>query len=317
MRKTIIRVLACVIGVLVATLSAELVVRFARPYKVDRAGRELRLFQGDQEGVRSLYTLDPEIRFRPRLGSRLYDENGFIRNEYSLERTDERERILFMGDSVTVRAKIIDALRELHGEESYEYWNGGVTAYNTAQEVAYFEKYTSIARPDHVVLTFHLNDFLRTPISFVDSKGRMQVITPFKDLTKFYSWLFANSHLYRYYAGATRDFSLGAPRQDIQQSLLRLKELTAAEGAHLSVIVMPHLEPVEEWHSFWTARYEAAMEIMRDVGVRHFTLLDSLERALKDGVDPEELPGDRAHPSAEVAAYFAEDLKEQGLFENR
>jgi hypothetical protein len=42
----------------------------------------------------------------------------------------------------------------------------GVESFNTVQEVAYDRSFNRFIRLDHVILTFHLNDFETTPVAF-------------------------------------------------------------------------------------------------------------------------------------------------------
>ncbi len=315
-RKVLVRGLAILCGLVIALFAAELAVRLRKPYTVGQAGMRLPLFSGDQEKVRSLFNLDPDLGYVPIFGTDLYDDNGFLHNAYSIDDKEGRQRVLFLGDSVTRRGKIIAALRELYGTEMYEYWNAGVTAYNTAQEALYYERFASKANPDHVVLTFHLNDFYRTPISFLDEQGQMQVISPHKNLSEVSAWLFAWSHLYRFYIGRTRDpWDLDEPTEDIRVALSRLKELTDRPGVRLSVIVMPNLAPIDKWHPLWQKRYDIAIAALEELQVPYWSLVESLKEAIADGVDPEETPGDTEHPSAAVSVYFGKDLKSRRLFE--
>ncbi len=311
------RSIALLLGAVPAVLGLELAVRLTRPDPVGEAARELALFQGDQSRTERLYMLDEELGYRPILGTKLFDERGFVRNDYRIEKAQGRQRILFIGDSVTRRGKIVEALRSAYGDGEYEFWNGGVTGFNTAQEVTYHERYTSACEPDHVILTFHLNDLERTPISFRGADGRMHVFMPHKNLSEVNAWLFSRSYLYRFYVGLTRTRNLDESQADVRRSLERLVAITEGQDVRLTVLVLPNLEPREDWNDYWVLSYEWITATLADLGVRHFSLLPGLERALRDGIDPTRTPGDTEHPSDAVAAYFAGDLAEWGLLERR
>ena len=62
-------------------------------------------------------TIDPDFGVRPIMGKGRRNEFGTLVNSYSLEKPDNVERLLFSGDSVTRRAKIVESLRRLYGEE--------------------------------------------------------------------------------------------------------------------------------------------------------------------------------------------------------
>jgi len=317
-RRVGTQALAVLFGILAAAAVGEAIVRIVDPFSAGRAGMELELFRGDQERMRKLFRLDAELGYVPIFDTGPYDADGFLRHghAYELEDKGERERILFLGDSVTRRARIVRALRREYGDEKYEYWNAGVTAYNTVQEVGYYERYARKSNPDHIVLTFHLNDFYHSPISFVDPEGRVQVVSPYEHLSGLQAWLFEYSHAYRFYLGRTTDkWDLEASSRDILAALERLKSLAEAEGARLSVLVLPNLQPLEDWHPLWQKRYDRALAIMEELDLRHFTLLEPLQQALADGVDPEETPRDTEHPSAAVAAYFGRFLKARKLLD--
>ena len=56
-----------------------------------------------------------ECGYLPITGKGVYGPNGCLKNNYDLE-NPKGERILFVGDSVTHRARIIKALQELYGD---------------------------------------------------------------------------------------------------------------------------------------------------------------------------------------------------------
>ena len=252
MKKFLVRFGAVLVGIAVAVLCVELAARWLTPMPVDQAGVELELFQGDQTETKQLYSLDDELGFRPIHGTHMYDELGFRRSEihetYDLEDRGGRTRILFAGDSVTARGLLVEGIRARFGDEKYEYWNGGVTAYNTIQEVQYYERYTHVCKPDHIVLTFHLNDFMRTPITFPDDDGRMRVVMPHRNLSEIHPGLFEWSHIYRHWVAANRTPDTAEVEKDLRAALERLIELTERDGIRLSVIIHPELNPVEEWN---------------------------------------------------------------------
>jgi hypothetical protein len=140
---------------------------------------------------------DEQLGYRPKPGGTSYGPHGAKWNDYPLEKTPGKRRLLFLGDSVTDRAKIIDALHRELGED-YEYWNAGVVGYGSQQELGYYRDYLGGIASDHVILTFHLNDYETTPITFMDGDqfiavyGRLGTARP-------NAWLLKNSFLYRFY----------------------------------------------------------------------------------------------------------------------
>ena len=56
-----------------------------------------------------------------------------------------------------------------------EYWNAGVEGYSTLQELEYYRRYLAGIQADHVVLVFHLNDFVTTPVTLRDGERIISV----------------------------------------------------------------------------------------------------------------------------------------------
>ena len=265
-----------------------------------------------------LFVLDPEFGFRPRLDTELFDEHGTHRNDYTLEAPPGRERLLFLGDSVTARGHIIDALRELYGEERFEYWNAGVESFNTVQEVAYYRRYNAAIEPDHVILTFHLNDFETTPVAFRDPGGRLVVYAPNQPAREIDAWWFANSYLYRLWLG--RVVAPGDPFDsfagEVEEALLSLRRELAASGVRLSVVVLPLIEDPRRWSPGPRHAHQRILAFLRANGIHHVDLLPTLVRALEAGVEVQEAPGDTFHPSPAAARFFARTLHAAGLLED-
>jgi hypothetical protein len=114
----------------------------------------------------STFVIDPDFGFRPILPSGSYTRFGTLANGYAEAKRPGVTRLLFIGDSVTRRGHIVEALKSHYGSQEYEYWNAGVESFNTVQEVEYYRRFNRAIQPDHVILTFHLNDFETTPVWF-------------------------------------------------------------------------------------------------------------------------------------------------------
>ena len=311
--KYLLRFALALAAALVPLVAAEVFLRGHRSFNVDAAGAELNLFRGDQTRVREVYTLDATLGFRPVLPSSVYGEHGTLRNDYPDEPPAGKRRVLFLGDSVVFRGRVIAALRAVYGDERYEFWNGGVSAYNTAQEVEYFRRFSGRSRPHEVVLLFHLNDFQSTPIAFEDAQGRLQVIAPSRHPSRIVPWLFRWSHLYRYYVDASRTPDESDAEADIRAHLVELRDLCASRELPLTVLVLPHLAPLPEWTDVHHRRHAWILATLRELEIRHFPLLEPMQRALADGRAIQETPGDHDHPNDEVSGYFARHLEEQGF----
>ena len=254
--------------------------------------------------------LDDELGFMPRIGPReRYGLYGCLPNDYDVNDRGNRRRLLFIGDSVTHRAKIVEALKKLYGEQDYEYWNAGVESFNTVQELALYRRYNREIRPDHVILTFHNNDFLQTPVAY-QHEGQLHLGVPLTGASS--RWLLKNSALYRTYVLLTTSRTL-VETEKVEQSLAELKKSVEADGARLSVVLLPILAPTEEWKGVEKESREYSLQILKSLDLPVYDLLGTLEKALNDGVNVEEIPGDTWHPSQELADRFAEFLAEQEI----
>ncbi len=320
LRQTFFAIFVPIASFLIALLAGELILRTlidAGELPIQGAKKETRGI-GEMTNARDIFIPDDELGFRPLHDGKVHTNLGCRPNDYQLDEAhSERKRLVFIGDSVTERGKIIKALRAQYGDEKYEYWNCGVTAYGTRQELNYYTRFNRQVRPDHVILTFHNNDFTTTPIAYFDKNNRLVRYflhrpAPFQ----INSWLFKNSLLYRKtvdliltHRGTDRDEII----EEVEQSLRGLKSAVAADGAQFTVLLLPILEPTGNWTRREIMNHQRARVILYRLGQRFIDLLPALESALNEGVKPGQVPGDSWHPSDEVSAVFAQYLVEKSL----
>ncbi len=299
-------------GLGVAVGLAEVALRALRPDDAFGAAQELPWMRG-QDATR-MFTIDPDIGFRPRLDTAVFDAHGAHRNEYAFEKSDERTRLLFVGDSVTARGRILEALRDRYGDERFEYWNAGVESFNTVQEVAFYEKFNAALEPDHVLLSFHLNDYETTPIAFRDESGDLVVFAPNQPVREISPWLFEHSRLYRLWLGwATSSADFLAVVEETEQALLRLRDRLERDGAELSVLVLPLFQRPGKWPDHQTRAHNRILAFLERESIRHFDLLPPLREAIEQGLKVQERSGDTWHPNDEIAERFAPYLETRGL----
>jgi hypothetical protein len=316
MRARLSRILAraalVVAGLAIGVLLSEGLLRLMAPDSTFGAATELPWMR--ERGADSPFMISPEMGFRPKLGTGLYSQWGTLPNDYAFEPSSERVRLLFIGDSVTARGRLVEALRRAEGDAGHEYWNAGVESFNTVQEVAFYRRFNAAILPDHVIVTFHLNDFQSTPVALRGDDGELVVYSPRQPTSSFNARLFAASHLYRaWVALRAPGGDPNAIAREVRGALSSLASQLESEGRCLSVIVFPFMERPEKWAPNQRIRHRLIMQMLDADGIRHFDLLPSLRRALAAGIDPQERPGDTWHPSAAVAEVFAADLLEAGL----
>ena len=211
-------------GFVFAVLLAECLLRSFSMNSGFMAARELAQFR-QNAALGSQFTIDPELGFMPKLGiNPEYNEFGTITNSYSIAEKNGKERLLFIGDSVTARGQIVSALRTLYGEQKFEFWNAGVESFNTIQEVNYYLKYNAKISPNHVILTFHMNDFETTPVAF-ESGNKLVVYAPNMPATNINPLLFRYSMIYRLILGSTIDLGkeIASVKAGTEASLVRLQ----------------------------------------------------------------------------------------------
>lgn len=261
------------------------------------------------------YALDPVLGYVPVLDGGVYAAAGTLVNEYALEKPSGVERLLFLGDSVTRRGFLVAALRERLGDAGREWWIAGVEGYNTEQEVGYFREHCASVAPDRVVLTFHLNDFAPTPVLFLDANEGL-VVYASDGAHHADPVLLEHSFLYRLWLADTvvaADSLPGRAAERVEAGIAELRDLARVRGAGLTVLVLPMFLPREEWTPEVRARHAAVLASLARLGVDHHDLAPALDRALADGVDVQESPGDRHHPSLGWSRVAAEQLAGEGF----
>ena len=299
-------------------LGIELFHRLKAPYRAFGGASELTQFrQGAPDGL-ATFVVDPSFGFRPVLGDGPYTRFGTLANDYTVAKPPGVNRLLFIGDSVTHRGHILDALRTVYGPQQYEYWNAGVESFNTVQEVEYYRRFNRRMHPDHVILTFHLNDFETTPVAFREADGTLVVFAPNWPVRRLNPWLFQHSYTYRYWLG------LVTPKKsarveiiaEVRASLADLERLVAVDGARLTVLVLPILQPISAWKPEYQEYRRLIRGILESLRLRYFDLLEPLQEALADGAVVTET-GDTLgwHPSREAAVYFAQYLRTHRLLD--
>jgi len=304
MKSFFIKLSLAITSLLIAVLAVEWVLRIGKPMDIYSVARPMWAGIGSD-----LYEIDPDFGYRPILDNGVYSEYGTRANDYDLEKPDGVERVLFLGDSATARAKVIDALKAKYGGERFEYWNAGVESYNTLQEIAFYRAYNHAIQPDRVVICFHFNDFITTPIAMPGPEGKINLYSP-RSSIKINPWLLKRSQIYKRYLSLVlaRGGSDNAIYAETHAALQGFKAELEAEGVALRVMVLPVMNQVDQWKDWHIQARDQFMEICRDLGVPFVDLKPALMRALEAGVDPMEEPGDFAHPSDAVSVFFAEDL---------
>src|SRR5262245_14135753 len=317
MRRALLMILVVFgFGFILFVGTVEIFYRFKAPYRAFGGARELPQFRRGGSAVAATFVVDPDFGFRPVFDNGHYTAFGTLANDYPLTKSNGKKRLLFIGDSVTRRGHIVNALKDEYGSLKYDNWNAGVESFNTVQEVRYYKHFNRALRPDEVVLTFHLNDSETTPVAFRDANGSLTAYAPTLQVQRINPWLFERSYFYRFWIGLTtaRKTERTAIINDVRSSLEELKLMVDADGARLTVVVLPILRPLGDWNAEYRENRSRILDILASLQLRYFDLLEPLNQALTDGVSTVEAGDDVFwHPSREVAKYFGAYLRRQGL----
>lgn len=304
-----------VTGVLVVVGAFEWGMRRAHgKYDFFHVGRESPDFRQGREEIPRVFTPDPDLGFRPTCGeSSYYNAYGTQQNSYDIKKRPGVTRLLFIGDSVTAQGRVIGALKSLYGEEKFEYWNAGVESYSTVQEVGFYRKFNRPIKPDHVILTMVVNDMETTPLAFM-SEGKLVMVAPNLPRSHVNPWLFRYSYIYRQFISYrvscnSREFERGI-RNELIDSLASLRDELRSDNVKFTVLVLPLLAPPGSYPEI-AAKHRNFLRIVSGLNIRHFNLADPVAAA----VDALGQPDDKIHPTAGIARYLAEYLKEKGLLE--
>ena len=319
MRKIAIRLALLLIGLGIGLVSLELALRIFFPDSLMGSATKLQFAAGGQKNFQP----DEECGYIPVLENGVYDrygcrlDNGRQLDGYDGENRKGRQRILFVGDSVTRRERTMRALQKLYGDKLYEYWNAGVESFNVAQELIFYQRVNCKLKPDRVILTMHNNDFQETPLVY-RKEGQLQVLFLRKDRAQIDRWWFNHSFVYRWLTG----INLGRldherRRQAMKEALEGWKRTLAQPQVAFSVILLPILKPLDEWSSHEKWSRQTALELLREEKITYYDLLPAMEKALKDGVSIQESPDDSWHPSDQAARVFAEDLQRRQILPPR
>lgn len=304
MKRAIMRAILITFGVVSAMIVTELGLRMYYPDGSIPAAH----LESTSDEEHTTFHEDPECGYLPIVSVGDYGPHGCVLNDYDVAKKTA-PRILFVGDSVTHRARIIEALKQLYGADTFEYWNAGVESFNTKQEAVLYRKHNFAIKPDHVVLTFHNNDFRATPI-VVRERGQIKVYLPGLNVNP---WLFRKSYLYRWAWPRAEDKS--ERQKQVLEGLTEFKELLAKDNIGLSVVLHPMLKPVADWDQNELQSRELSLQYFKQLDLKVYDLLPALESALAEGLEVVEAPGDTLHPNDAMAQRFAKLLKEQGLLD--
>lgn len=308
------RITLAIAAALLTLVAAELASRLVDPHPDIFPAP---IWHGRPAGIENYaYVTDPELGYRPVLGNRDYSEFGTLGRPPALDKPAGVTRLMFLGDSVARRARLQKALANGCNSAPIEIWTAAVEGYNTVQQVSYYLRYTRPVRPDHLTLLFHNNDFLATPVVFSDPVAGLTLSIGETSLSRVDRTLLEISNLYRHFfkkrlnAMTRRDPVTTAA--ETRAALARLKDALDEDGVALTVVLLPILAPLDEWSERERRHRELGLEILAELELEHYDLLEPLEDAIAAGVRVRESAEDTWHPSRQASRRYLRYLLRRG-----
>jgi hypothetical protein len=258
---------------------------------------------------------DETLGIRPVLGTTLYNKDGILFERSVVSPSPEAYKILFIGDSVTGRARIVEALAKRLAAPNVSLLNGGVDGYNIQQEVEFFLRYQAHLKPNVIVHQMHVNDLQPSNLIVRFRDGSIRSYSPRNKPEDVNYWLYRYSQIYRFFVLEFRSrFSQDEIRKAAFESLRRLRDYARDNGIELHVFLSPALTPIDTWPAQERAAREYLLRIADELGLKPIDLWPVAERLIAARVDIQEKPGDTWHPNArfgeEAAAYIIERAPE-------
>lgn len=241
------------------------------------------------------------------------NSDGLRDGEHAAAR-DDRYRIIFLGDSLTFgwgveqdetfKTRLEAALNRRYPTEIINFGTGN---YNSEQEVNLFLEKGLKYRPDKVVVFYFINDAEPTP-----KKARLAFLYHSRLVTLAWSRLHAlesnlgdRGEFYRtYYADLYRPDAPGW--KNAQAALRQLRDVCAANGIALQVVLLPELHSLQEYP--FSNEHAVVTNYLRSIGV---PVLDLAPRFTDQG-QPMQLwvAPDDAHPNALAHKLIAEKAED-------
>ena len=108
--RVLSRVVAVTLGLFLALVGLEILFRVKTPRFAILGAERVAFSEALEIGTGRTLELDEDLGFRQVAGGTAYDVHGALRNDYLLGKPATSERLLFIGDSVTRRGRLVSAL---------------------------------------------------------------------------------------------------------------------------------------------------------------------------------------------------------------
>lgn len=317
MKKFVLKVSIVLISILVALLLTEIILRiffnFSFKAKNHFPFRTPVLYKLSKS-KKLVYEMRPNSQVK--IEEILYKTNNFgYRDKFFLP-TNEKKRIIIIGDSVTFgwNVKLEDTyhrktqqLLKLDNHD-VEIMSMGMIGYNTTQEYFLIKEKALLLKPDVIILQICLNDYKKALKVKVNKEGRFQLtkqhyysipyLTGKTGLSEFFmknSFLFKflNLKIHGIIKKKNKDFSSEdyfLPGQEISiEYIKKIKKLTEDNGIKFLAVVFP----VKTMHSHFLSFYKRVCLELDKIKIPYLDLHPILKKERK-----EKIWVDRFHPSS-------------------
>jgi hypothetical protein len=295
-------------AVVVALLLIEIALRSLYPVSivnVETGGRTA--------AATELVTPDESLGIRPVLGTALYDNDGILFDRSVISKAERPRKILFTGDSVTGRGRIVEALAKKLAAPDVSLLNGGVDGYNIQQEVEFFFRYQAQLKPDVIVHQWHVNDLQPSTLVVRGRDGSIKSYSPRNKPEHINGFLYRYSQIYRFYVLQFRSrFSQDEIRTAAHASLRKLRDYARQNGIAYHAFLFPNLDPYDKWSAQERTARDYLLGLSDELDLNVVDLWPLAERLIKEGADIQDRPGDTWHPNArfgeEAAGYLLDNM---------
>ncbi len=264
--------------------------------------------------------------------SKIYFSKNMIftkTKEYNISRSNNKTRIIVLGDSITEGAFLEPnetfsyLLENEVTKNKYEVINLGVTGYNIFQYTETLKRKGIILKPDVVIIGFFINDFINTPIIYQTNTTYM-IVNYFQGnilLDNSFSWfLFRHSRIYRRIyrilveKTVFNDYSENQGlyhflqfREPGYNNFLELKNICEANNLSLLVAILPEITKSEDYKFL-----SIHQEIIGFLENNNFSYIDFLPIYNENDINNLQIPElqDNIHPNKKGNRLIADNLNE-------
>jgi lysophospholipase L1-like esterase len=285
-----------IIGILLAILIVEIILRFFPEYSFESMVSE-RVFHGSGHDFHVKYFRPSEL-----FGNELIpnaDETinsfGMRDREYSESKPEGVYRIMILGDSITQFGEWADYLEEkLQNDGNYEVLNAAVAGWNLQNYYLYLKNKGIRFEPDMVITALCLNDvrqWNRVETFFSDhSDGKtvfFYVRNPRKKMSqnfddnilgltlKINPMMFRKSHVYRFVA--VNLMSGGRAKPDYDPGVL-FDGMREIAGGEILAVVIPYLIPLNKYNYDQKFQFEYTVRWLDKSGIEYLDLTPNFNK---------------------------------------